>query len=321
VVTPFYDTADHLAECIESVLAQTLGDFEYILADNRSTDGSRAIAEAYAATDCRVRFVAFDEHLPQLANYNRALGLMHPAARYCKVAQADDLLMPRCLEEMVALAETDETIGLVGAYTVRQDQVALDALDFRERVVEGIEIVRRFLLGGRYVLGNPTTCLYRAERVRECQGFFPTDLMTGDTHAALRLLRRGRFGFVHQVLTVCRRRPGSISSDWPDFGSGPVGLRVALELHGDLLAPDVLARQRRRWARVHHRVLAKGALTGRPPAFWHFHRHELAAAGLRIERGGVALATLGLVGAALLNPGQSAQRVARWIRRRTRPRP
>ena len=48
VVTPFYNTAPYLAQCIESVLAQTYPHFEYILMDNCSTDGSAEIAETYA---------------------------------------------------------------------------------------------------------------------------------------------------------------------------------------------------------------------------------------------------------------------------------
>ena len=47
VVTPFYNTAPYLAQCIESVLTQTYPHFEYILMDNCGTDGSGEIAESY----------------------------------------------------------------------------------------------------------------------------------------------------------------------------------------------------------------------------------------------------------------------------------
>ena len=56
VVTPFYNSTQYLAECIESVLAQTHGEFEYILSDNCSTDGSTDIAESYARRDSRIQF-------------------------------------------------------------------------------------------------------------------------------------------------------------------------------------------------------------------------------------------------------------------------
>src|SRR5207253_3419947 len=53
VVTPFYNTAKYLAQCIEGVLTQSYPEFEYILLDNCSTDGSREIAQIYARQDPR----------------------------------------------------------------------------------------------------------------------------------------------------------------------------------------------------------------------------------------------------------------------------
>ena len=71
VVTPVYNTADYLREAIESVLAQSYGNFEYIIADNRSTDGSSEIAHEYERLDKRVRVVDHTEFLSQNGNYNR----------------------------------------------------------------------------------------------------------------------------------------------------------------------------------------------------------------------------------------------------------
>ena len=76
VVTPFYNTAAFLPECIESVLAQTYDNWEYILLDNCSTDGSTEIARKYAADEPRIRYVRNDELLPQVPNYNAALALI-----------------------------------------------------------------------------------------------------------------------------------------------------------------------------------------------------------------------------------------------------
>jgi Glycosyl transferase family 2 len=71
VVTPFYNTEPYLAQCIESVLAQTYPHFEFILMDNCSTDGSGEIAESYARRDPRIRLIRCTQFLSQLANYNR----------------------------------------------------------------------------------------------------------------------------------------------------------------------------------------------------------------------------------------------------------
>jgi glycosyltransferase involved in cell wall biosynthesis len=302
VVTPFYNTAEYLAECIESVLAQTNGDFEYVLADNASTDGSREIAESYAARDPRIRFYTFEEHLPQLANYNRALGLIDAGSTYCKVAQADDLLMPRCLEEMVGLAETDPWIGMVVGYTVLQDHVFLDGMDFRESVLEGPEVGARYLRGGPWLFGSPTNGMYRASLVRAEPEFYPTEARTGDAHAALRILIEHRFGFVHQVLSVTRRRGGSISDQWGRMGIDVLTRRVLLERYGaHFLQPEDRVRERKRLERRHYRVLGEAMLLRRPAAYWDLHRGELATVGLGIERLKVALWAVAVVGRMLLN--------------------
>src|SRR5437763_12230991 len=97
VVTPFYNTEAYLAECIESVLAQSHRDFEYILVNNRSTDRSADIAEQYARRDPRIRLFHNDTFLTQIQNYNQALRRISPESRYFKMVQADDFIFPRCL--------------------------------------------------------------------------------------------------------------------------------------------------------------------------------------------------------------------------------
>src|SRR5215831_10677015 len=105
VVTPFYNTTRYLAQCIESVLTQSYSEFEYILMDNCSTDGSGKIAEAYARRDPRIRLIRCSEFVSQLQNYNRALNEISDASRYCKILQADDYIFPQCLELMVQAFE------------------------------------------------------------------------------------------------------------------------------------------------------------------------------------------------------------------------
>ena len=108
VVTPFFNTAPYLAECIESVLAQTHSEFEYILMDNCSTDGSYEIAESYAARDPRIRLLRCSEFVSQLKNYNRALREICEKSQYCKIVQADDYIFPNCLQSMLKVFEQSE---------------------------------------------------------------------------------------------------------------------------------------------------------------------------------------------------------------------
>src|SRR5262245_33242968 len=94
VVTPVFNGALYLRECIESVLAQTYANWEYIIVNNCSTDDTVAIVEEYAKRDNRISVHNNPLFLDVIANYNRALQLISCNSAYCKVLAADDWLFP-----------------------------------------------------------------------------------------------------------------------------------------------------------------------------------------------------------------------------------
>ena len=77
IVTPVFNGAKYLRDCIQSVLDQTFTEWEYVLVDNCSSDDSRAIAESYAS-DKRFRIYANREVLPVTDSFNRAASLVSP---------------------------------------------------------------------------------------------------------------------------------------------------------------------------------------------------------------------------------------------------
>ena len=115
VVTPFYNTEPYLAECIESVLAQSFTNFEYILVDNCSTDQSHRVAETYAKRDPRIKLVTTSRFLQQIDNYNYAVSLCSRDSKYCKIVEADNYIFRECLLLMVkAFEQADiDPIGFV----------------------------------------------------------------------------------------------------------------------------------------------------------------------------------------------------------------
>src|SRR5689334_13934856 len=118
IVTPVYNEAQYLAECIESVLAQTYQNWDYTILDNCSTDRTAEIACRYAAGDPRIRVLRNEHFLPAIANHNAALRAVSPASKYCKVVLGDDWIFPECLQRMVGLAEAHPSVGIVGAYAL-----------------------------------------------------------------------------------------------------------------------------------------------------------------------------------------------------------
>ncbi len=68
VITPVYNGAAYLQECVQSVLAQTYENFEYLIVDNCSTDGSFKIAKKAAATDRRINVIRCQDHVGIIQN-------------------------------------------------------------------------------------------------------------------------------------------------------------------------------------------------------------------------------------------------------------
>src|SRR4029077_4579099 len=137
VVTPMYNEARHVAECIESVVAQTYQNWEYIVVDNCSTDASADIVRAYAEKDRRIRLVKSNQFLDAIPNHNFALGQISPESKYCKIVFADDWIFPHCLEKMATLAEAHPSVGLVGAYGLEGTQVVWTGLPYPSTVIPG----------------------------------------------------------------------------------------------------------------------------------------------------------------------------------------
>ena len=119
---------------------------------------------------------------------------------------------PAGLERMVALAEAHPSVGVVGAYGLEGSQVVWTGLPYPGEVIPGRDAYRRYLLGGSYVFGTATSVLYRADLVRGHDPFYNEDNVHADMRACALLLKTSDFGFVHQILTVTRVRPESLSA-------------------------------------------------------------------------------------------------------------
>src|SRR2546428_4205756 len=99
VLVTSYNRERYIGASIESVLAQTFGDFELLVTDNCSTDGTLEVARGYERIDRRVRVVVNERNLGQFGNRNRAAELAQ--APLIKYHDSDDLMYSHCLAVMV----------------------------------------------------------------------------------------------------------------------------------------------------------------------------------------------------------------------------
>jgi peptidoglycan/xylan/chitin deacetylase (PgdA/CDA1 family)/SAM-dependent methyltransferase len=230
VVIPARDAEATLRETLASLQAQTAGDWEAVLVDDGSTDGTLALARAIAQEEPRLRVV--ETHAVGVGAA-RNLGLEQ--ARYDRVLflDADDLLRPSALALLAAALDRDSE--LAGAHC-GWARLAPDG-----RTAGELEATHTGDLFGEFAfqcLFPIHACLARTELVRAVGGFDPELVTCEDWDLWLRLARLGRsFAAVPDVLALYRMRERSASVD------GRRMLEDGLE---------VLARARRPDPRVAH---------------------------------------------------------------------
>ena len=114
IISPFLNGEIFLAEAIESVLRQTLGNWELLLVDDGSTDASTAISKDFAAQyPGRVRYFEHPGHANFGISASRNLGIRHARGKYIAFIDADDVWRPSKLAEQASILEENPDLGLV----------------------------------------------------------------------------------------------------------------------------------------------------------------------------------------------------------------
>jgi glycosyltransferase involved in cell wall biosynthesis len=212
IVTPVHNCEKYLGECIESILRQTYTHFEYAIVNNKSTDGTLAVALQYAKLDSRITVYDNDRFLPVMQNFNNAISKISREAKYCKIVCADDWISEDYLAKTVALAEKHPSIGIVSSYRLVGQRIVPEIMPYRHTIFSGLEMARMNLLDGPYTFGSPTALLYRSQIVFQKEKFYKEERTVGDTEACYETLKEWDFGFVHQILSFNRVHELSLTS-------------------------------------------------------------------------------------------------------------
>ena len=126
---PVYNGEQYLREALDAILAQTFEDFELVISDNASTDGTAKICREYARRDKRIRYNRNEKNLGAAKNFSRVFELSR--APYFKWAAADDLMAPEFVARCMEALEREPRASL--AYTRAK------YIDGEGRVIEGVE--------------------------------------------------------------------------------------------------------------------------------------------------------------------------------------
>ena len=209
VCIPSYNCAPFLAAAVESVLGQSLTDFELLIIDDCSTDSSCDIISRYAEQDPRIVFLRNETNLGMVANWNRCIELAR--GEYIHYLFADDLFAsPFCLERMTAVLDADPEISLVvSARNIIDEDSRLKrvASHFRDgKVAPGTEVIRRCLYEARNLIGEPSVVMFRKSQA--LRGFHPGYAQLVDLEMWFHLLEQGKFAFIAEPLASFRDHSG-----------------------------------------------------------------------------------------------------------------
>jgi glycosyltransferase involved in cell wall biosynthesis len=209
---PVYNGGLFLHECLDSILKQSLGDWECVVIDNQSDDNSYEIAREFELKDKRFKVIKNKDFVPLADNWNNAFTFANPNARYYKLLQADDWMFPNFLEEAVKVFEKDPGIGVISSYRLAGNRVDCDGLDVYDgHVFDGRDILYRQLTRTLDISGDISTLMFSYEHLKKLS-YYPR-IFDGKYHVDTELFYDmcdvSNVGFVYQVISYTRRHPGS----------------------------------------------------------------------------------------------------------------
>jgi glycosyltransferase involved in cell wall biosynthesis len=202
VLIPVYNGERHLAECLESVLAQDFPDLEILLSDDGSTDGSARIIDGFASRDRRLRWWKNPRNAGLTANTN--ICIRAAQGDYLKFVHQDDVLLSTAaIRKLAAALDDHPDVSLAGCKqhlsgTGSRPTIFSDAsgcFDGRKMIVTSLE-------QNTNLIGQPTLTMFRRHQAQ--RGF--DERFTGfmDFEMWCHLLEQGNFAYLSEELATWR---------------------------------------------------------------------------------------------------------------------
>jgi cellulose synthase/poly-beta-1,6-N-acetylglucosamine synthase-like glycosyltransferase len=259
VVMPAYNTSRYIAEAVESVLAQTRGDFELFVVDDGSTDETAAVVARYLARDSRIRLISQSN---QGIGAARNTAIAAARTPWVALLDSDDYWFPTYLAEQLAILEARPDVDVLSANALNVGG-PLDGRPYKEGF-RAPGLVELSLLD--LIRQEDAVCILsviRKEMFDRLGGFDATLRGSEDYDLWLRAASSGyRIAFNPKALGGYRRRADSVSADELRMLDAIV---IPLERVRQAYASDAaigreVKRQLARFAERRHVVVARQAL-------------------------------------------------------------
>lgn len=204
ICIPVYNGERFLPRAVESALRQSYSNFEVLIVDNASTDGTARWAADRAAAHSKIRLLKNDRNIGLVGNLNRCLE--YAQGTYIKFLMADDMLLPGCLEQMATGLDTHESITLVASGRLivdeQENELTVSRYSNMNVVMPGKQAITECLFGSNYI-GEPTAVMFRKSGL---VGKFREDMpQVLDIDMWFRLLERGDLFYIGEPLCAIRQ--------------------------------------------------------------------------------------------------------------------
>lgn len=217
---PVYNGEKYVRQALESLLAQDYGNFELIISDNASTDGTAQICQEFAQRDHRIRYFRNQRNMGSAWNFNQVVDLS--TGKYFMWAAHDDIYLPGFISRCAgALEITPSAILAFSTMSALDDLGHIDLVEDRYVETVGLELFRRVRTS---ILMMGPSLVYSLIRRTALEGSPAlSEVWGGDSVLVIRLALQGGFCKIAEPLYVRRRNapldPVSIkrilNPDWP----------------------------------------------------------------------------------------------------------
>ena len=205
VIMPVYNSERYLPFAIESILAQTFRDFEFIIVNDGSTDSSLEIIQRFQAQDSRIRILDLP-HQGITKSLNSAINIAQ--GKYIARMDADDISMPERFEKQYQYMEAHPEIAVCGSGVLIIDEEG-DVIK-KDRVICSPEKIEKRHLSGKCSLKHPSVII-RADILRKVNGYNENLPYAQDYDLWLRIGEIGELENLPTPLIKFRRNSKSVS--------------------------------------------------------------------------------------------------------------
>lgn len=205
IIVPIYNAEKFIKETIETVLNQTINNFELILVDDISTDNSSKIIKEYTKKDSRIKYVKLEKK--GLASGARNRGVLEAKGEFVCFLDADDLWSKDKLEKQLLFMKKNNCAFSFTGYEFANNQ----------GIPNGKKVIVPFKINYKQALKNTTiftsTVMFDMKKIKKEDIYMP-NIKSEDTATWWKILKKGYIAYgLNEVLTLYRRSEGTLSSN------------------------------------------------------------------------------------------------------------